>query len=100
MAEVLAEHRYMYGAHLGTRRVEHCSCGWQTTPDTEQKSWEALAAHQAEELAANGHGKLEDAKAAALREAARELMNVNEPASRMPGIRFAVGFLAGQRRPE
>ncbi len=59
-----------------------------------------VALEIAEHLVELGYGKLEDAKSAALREAALELMNVNEHESRMPGIRFAVGFLAGQRRPE
>lgn len=58
MATILAEHRYLYGKRFGENRVEQCSCGWQTTPGTEQHSWEALAAHQAEVLAANGYGKL------------------------------------------
>lgn len=63
MAEVLAQHRFMYGKSVSATfgRVEVCACGWETMPTTHAKAWEAFAAHQAEVLAANGCGKLEDA---------------------------------------
>lgn len=98
MAEALAEHQITWKRKDDPENdrayfIPTCSkCG--------QLAAESPDEHRASVLAANGYGKLEDAKSAALREAALDLMNVSEHDSRMPGIRFAVGFLAGQRRPE
>jgi uncharacterized protein (DUF2336 family) len=41
---------------------------------------------------------LDNAKAEGRREAALDLMRVDEAPSRMPGIRFAVGFLGGIKK--
>lgn len=63
MAEVLAEHRFLYGKSFSTGRVEVCACGWETGKTMMAKErGKDFAAHQAEQLAANGYGKLEDAE--------------------------------------
>jgi hypothetical protein len=72
------------------------SCGYL---GTELETWEHQSNVAAETLTAAGFGPVKEAKAEALREAANALMDVSEHDSRMPGIRFAVGFLAGQRKP-
>lgn len=94
MAEVLAEHEMDFtydGKQTG------CSCGhWQARGPVSAHA--DHAAHQSAALSAAGFGLVADAKAEAWDEAALALMDVNEHESRMPGIRFAVGFLAGQKR--
>jgi hypothetical protein len=83
MAEVLAAHQ--------RQNSSSCLCGWA-------ELGRSHPAHQAAALTAAGFGDVREAKAQALREAALSLMDVQEHESRLPGIRFAVGYLSGARR--
>jgi len=64
MAEVVAEHRYMYGKSFSAGRVEVCACGWETGKTMMAKErGKEFAAHQEAMLAANGYGKLPESVA-------------------------------------
>ena len=78
MAEVLAEHQdWTYQKNLGYYRSEYlCHCGstfWSGDHEEDPNFNQAVAAHQAEALAAAGYGPVREAQAEALRDAANEL---------------------------
>ena len=100
IAEVIRAHQPTTGMSVASGVT--CQCGYWNGGERagvdRPPGYQGLQWHQAQMLSAAGFGLVADAKAEALREAALALMDVREHDSRMPGIRFAIGFLAGQKK--